>query len=81
MLGESNLQAKALVEAISAHVREQQRTQESHLRTLNEDFHREQVRSRTAVEHMEEGTSSLKSRKDEVIVQTRDSRDYEHQRA
>eukprot|EP00975_Prorocentrum_lima_P005266 1139695-Prorocentrum_lima.AAC.1 len=59
MLQEYNLQAKTLVEAISAHVREQKRTQESH---LIEESHREQVRSRTDVDTMEEGNSSLKSR-------------------
>eukprot|EP00975_Prorocentrum_lima_P061259 12843621-Prorocentrum_lima.AAC.1 len=45
---EQNLHAKPLVEVISAHVRDQQRTQESHLRTLNEELHRGQARSRTA---------------------------------
>eukprot|EP00975_Prorocentrum_lima_P015293 3240512-Prorocentrum_lima.AAC.1 len=41
MLAEQNLQAKVLVESISAHVREQQRAQEPHLRTLSEEFRRE----------------------------------------
>eukprot|EP00975_Prorocentrum_lima_P065601 12904361-Prorocentrum_lima.AAC.1 len=42
---EQNLQAKMLIESTSTHVREQQRAQESHLRVLNEEFHREQARS------------------------------------
>eukprot|EP00975_Prorocentrum_lima_P044274 9282126-Prorocentrum_lima.AAC.1 len=42
LLAEQNLQATVLAESINAHVREQQRAQESHLRTLNEEFHREQ---------------------------------------
>eukprot|EP00975_Prorocentrum_lima_P069346 12925825-Prorocentrum_lima.AAC.1 len=46
---------------MSAHARGQQRAQEPHLRALNEEFHREQVRSRTTVGIMEEGNSSLKS--------------------
>eukprot|EP00975_Prorocentrum_lima_P033073 6938997-Prorocentrum_lima.AAC.1 len=70
MLQEQNLQAKALVEAISAHVRDQQRDQESHLRALNEELHREQGRSRTAVDIMEEGHTSLKPRMEEMLVQT-----------
>eukprot|EP00975_Prorocentrum_lima_P009893 2105286-Prorocentrum_lima.AAC.1 len=66
-----------LIESISTHVREQQRAQESHLRMLNE-FHREQTRSRKAVDIMEERNSSLRSRMEGMILETGESRDREH---
>eukprot|EP00975_Prorocentrum_lima_P013558 2879847-Prorocentrum_lima.AAC.1 len=46
---------------------------------LNKEFHREHPRSRTAVEIMEERNSSLRSRMEEMILRTQESRDHEHQ--
>eukprot|EP00975_Prorocentrum_lima_P030865 6478464-Prorocentrum_lima.AAC.1 len=37
-----DLQARALIESISTQVRQQQRAQESHLRTLHDQLHAEQ---------------------------------------
>eukprot|EP00975_Prorocentrum_lima_P023989 5048232-Prorocentrum_lima.AAC.1 len=48
MLAEQNLQAKMLIEAISTHLRHQQRAQEPHLKMLNDEFHREQARAKRA---------------------------------
>eukprot|EP00975_Prorocentrum_lima_P004353 945045-Prorocentrum_lima.AAC.1 len=69
MLAEQSLQVKMLIESLSTHVREQQRAQESHLRMLNE-FHREQARSGTAVDIMEERNSSMRTRMEEMKLET-----------
>eukprot|EP00975_Prorocentrum_lima_P064357 12897079-Prorocentrum_lima.AAC.1 len=65
MLTEQNLQARALIESISTRVREQQRAQESHVRDLNNELHREQARSRSIVEVIEARHSTLNSRMEE----------------
>eukprot|EP00975_Prorocentrum_lima_P018739 3947526-Prorocentrum_lima.AAC.1 len=67
MLAEQNLQAKMLIEAISARVRDQQRAQ--------------QARSKRAVEIMEESNAFLKSRMEDMILETGRSTDREHQKA
>eukprot|EP00975_Prorocentrum_lima_P068233 12919537-Prorocentrum_lima.AAC.1 len=59
LLAEQNFPAKPLVESISAHMREQQRSQEAHLILLNEEYHREQMRSRKDREHHGRGNSIL----------------------
>eukprot|EP00975_Prorocentrum_lima_P001680 360504-Prorocentrum_lima.AAC.1 len=81
MLSEQNLQARALIEPTSTQVRERQRAQESHLRMLNDELHREQVRSRFTVEVIEARHSTLNSRMGELVMQGQTTRDQEHQRA
>eukprot|EP00975_Prorocentrum_lima_P053672 11261836-Prorocentrum_lima.AAC.1 len=48
---------------------------------LNEEVHREQARSKRAVDIMEERNSSLWSRMEDMILETGESRDRENQKA
>eukprot|EP00975_Prorocentrum_lima_P010572 2243910-Prorocentrum_lima.AAC.1 len=66
MLKAQNLQARLLIESISSQVREQKRTQEACLRRLNDELHREQVRTRSIVEVIEAKHSNLNARMEET---------------
>eukprot|EP00975_Prorocentrum_lima_P028383 5964772-Prorocentrum_lima.AAC.1 len=52
LLAEQTHQARALIEAISGHMREQQRAQEVDLTTLHDEYHREHMHSHSRMNIM-----------------------------
>eukprot|EP00975_Prorocentrum_lima_P015891 3373405-Prorocentrum_lima.AAC.1 len=78
LLEEQNIQASALIEATSGHVREQQRTQEDNLRILDEECHREHINSQRTVYVVEERTQSLQVRMDETMQRAEEHMEHGH---